>query len=326
MQPTLVLTAPHPGIISINGHFAGELSEAQPLIRPVSARGAIYLDYHPLDNSCRPLARRLVFSGGTILPESAEIAENMNIIIWPGNVSEVELAPDPWDISMQSFSRGGYNFILEGGAEPKLRCEGHFLSSLPEAAEPPEYHDFRNGAALLGACRDGMYLLTADRDFRISTGFLRAKSIEIGPDERIRALVPAGDPSGHATREIWQLSPAGLMLVSSEPTWLEGVPKYPQNAEETAISAIEAARCGRMEEAENYLAPNLRSRHPLEKIIESCDLCVELKYRMDSRPGVGLLRLEGGNFARVSALYFHTTASDDPRFPYQISAFESMEK
>ena len=37
MQPTLVLSAPHPGILYINGRFAGEVSHQNPLFRPVSA-------------------------------------------------------------------------------------------------------------------------------------------------------------------------------------------------------------------------------------------------------------------------------------------------
>lgn len=320
MQPMLALTAPNPGIIHINGQFAGEVSEEAPLIRPVCSRGAVYLDYRPLDNSCRPLARKLVFSMGEILTESAEAAQNLNIILWPGGVSEVELAPDPWDISHYSFSRKGRSFILEGGAEPKLYCEGKALASLPEGAQTPEIYDLRGGAAFIGSCRDGMYLLTTDPDFRTQSGFLRAREIKIETDGSICALTPAGGAPGRALRESWQLTPSGIMLVSSDFVWENGVPRWPQTAEECVIAAVEGMRAGMAEEAENYLTPGLREQHPLEDIADSCDLCVRIKYMPpNSRPAVGLLRLEGERIARVQPLFFRAVSSGEKR--WQIDEF-----
>ena len=93
MQPTLVVSATHPGILYINGHFDGETCLDAPLIRPVGSRGALYLEYRPLSSIHLPMARKLVFSGGIPLPESVEEAENLNVILWPGNVSEVEISP-----------------------------------------------------------------------------------------------------------------------------------------------------------------------------------------------------------------------------------------
>ena len=322
MQPTLVLTAPNPGIVYINGHFAGEISKNQPLIRPVAARGALYLDFRPLEDSCRPLARKLVFSGGEVLPESAEEAGNLNIILWPGAVTELEIAPEPWDVPQRHFAHSGMNFLLESGAKPKIYCEGRLLGSVPEGAEIPTFHAAGGAAALLGRCRDGMFLITADREFRSQTGFLQAQEIEIAPTGEIRALLPAGDPSGHAIREIWQLSAAGLRLLSSEPTWLEGVPKYPQNIEETAISAVESARSGMIEYAENYLTPRLRARHPLEEIVDRCDLCVLLKYTPPNpQPAVGFLHFITENYARVELVSVRAVASDNGKIPWLIDDF-----
>lgn len=323
MQPTLVLAAPNPGIVYLNGQFAGELGPQQPLLRPAAPRGALYIDYRPLNDLCRPLARRLVFSGGEILAESAESADKLNIILWPEGVSEVEIAPDPWQLPRSSFRHGGFLFELEGGAQPRLLCDGRLLGSLPEGAQPPAVHSLPGGEALLGSCAGGMYLLTADRDFRSQTGFLRAQRIEIDPDGSIRALLPAPDPVGHAVRESWQLSEAGLRLLSSQPSFLEGVPQWPQSAEGAAIAAVEAARAGRMEEAENYLAPRLRQQHPLEAIVALCDLCVAMKYAPPhSRPAVGLLRLQSDSFARVRPLFFRASPSGQRQGPWQIDELE----
>ena len=87
MQPMLAVTAPHPGLIYINGRFSGEVSREQPLLRPVCATGALYLDYRPLTNACRAMARRIVFSGGAPMMESIEAAEDLSSVIWPGNVT-----------------------------------------------------------------------------------------------------------------------------------------------------------------------------------------------------------------------------------------------
>lgn len=323
MQPTLVLAAPNPGIVYLNGQFAGELGPQQPLLRPAAPRGALYIDYRPLNDLCRPLARRLVFSGGTILAESAENADKLNIILWPGGVSEVELAPDPWELPRSVFAHAGRSFELLGGAEPKLLCNGRLLGKLPEGAEIPSVRELTGGIALLGSCTGGMYLLTADRELRAQTGFLRAQQIEFDPDGGVRALLPALDPVGHAVRESWQLSEAGLRLLSSQPSFSEGVPKWPQTAEDTVIAAIESARTGRVEEAENYLAPRLREQRPLEAILALCDLCVKIKYAPPhSRPAVGLLRLQSDSFARVCPLYFRASPSAGRQGAWQIDEME----
>ena len=97
MQPTLVLSAPHAGILTINGRFAGEISSDYPLLRPVGSQGAVYLDYRPLSGACRSMARKLVFSGGEPMQESVEAAEDLNVIIWPGGTVEIEFTPQARD-------------------------------------------------------------------------------------------------------------------------------------------------------------------------------------------------------------------------------------
>jgi len=116
MQPTLVLSASHPGLLYLNGLFAGEISAEAPLIRPVGSRGAVYLDYRPLTNTRQAVVRKLVFSGGAPMAESVEEAENLNIILWPGAVVEVELSPEPLGSTAQHFHLGGHSFTLDGAS------------------------------------------------------------------------------------------------------------------------------------------------------------------------------------------------------------------
>lgn len=322
MQPTLALSASHPGILYLNGRFAGEISPEMPLIRPIAARGAVYLDYRPLSGAYRSMTRKLVFSGGTPLPDSVEEAENLNIILWPGGVTEIEFAPESAHTAPRHFRLAGHDFVLDGETS-SLECDGHRICILPEGSEIPELHLLPSGAVLTGGCTGGKYLLSMDTAFQKQTGFLHAVQLNMEGDGRIHAISSPSDLVGHAVLENWRLTPEGLMLLSSEPAWLNGAPRWPQTPEETVKAAVEAALAGLDSEAELYLSPALRSRIPLAGLREKCDLCVEMKYVPPSaRPCVGLLKLEGTHMGRVSPLYFRTSPSGGPQGPYQIESLE----
>lgn len=322
MQPILVLSAPHPGILYINGGFAGEISHQSPLFRPVSAQGALYLDYRPITNACMPMARRLVFSGGEPMVASADDAEDMNIVVWPGGVTEIEFEPRSYPAPVQRFQLAGHDLAFEAEGL-RLSCDGHALCTLPEGAQLPEFRRLKNGCALIGSCSGGKYLLTTDESLKRQTGLLRAGQLDIEADERIRAVNAASDLVGHATLETWRLAPEGLMLVSSEAAWAHGAPRWPATSEDTARAAVEAALEGLISEAENYLSPALRMQDPLHGIGETCDLCVKMRYAPpDARPCVGLLRLEGEHMARVRPLYYRAVPFGGPQGPWQIEAFE----
>ena len=318
MQPTLILRAPHPGILYINGRFAGELGPEDALIRPVNPRGAVYLDYRPLGPACHGMARKLVFSGGEPMARSAEEAEGIDVVLWPVGAVEIELTPEPrWGEALR-FRAAGHALTLE--PDGRLLCEGRELARLPPGARQPEYRALQGGAALIGLCEGGSYLLTADAELRAQTGLLRAKRIDIDPDGGIRALAAREDLAGHATLERWRLLPEGLKLVSAESAWADGAPRRPHSAAEAVIAAVEAALAGLDEEAEGYLGPELRERAPLAGIRERCDLCVEMRYAApDARPCVGLLKLEAGNLARVRPLYYRVAQTGES---YRIEELE----
>ncbi len=321
MQPTLVLSAAHPGILYINGRFAGELSPTLPLFRPTAPQGALYLEFKPLNNRCEALARRLVFSSGTPMQASVEEAENLNVVLWPGNVTEIEFAPPEHTEPTRSIQLGGRSFLLEPGG--RLLCDGRDLGVLPEGASLPELASVPHGAALTGNCAEGRYLLTCDENFERRTGFLHARQLDVEPDGRVRAIAAPGDLVGHATLENWRLTSEGLSLISSEPAWAQGAPRWPGTPEETVRCAVEAALEGLEAEAEGYLSPALRSRNPLQGIRERCDLCVEMKYAPpEGRSCVGLFSMLGVNLAQVHPLCYRTSPSGGPQGPYLIEALE----
>ena len=321
MQPTLILRAPQPGLIYISGRFAGEVGPDEILIRPVQPRGAVYLEYHPLSDACASMARKLVFSGGEPLPASVEDAEGVDIVLWPGGEVEVELTSQIFPSEARRFQAAGRGFSLESGG--RLRCEGRPLAALPPDAEIPEYRSLPGGAAFTGRCEGGSYLLTADPELRMQTGLLRAQRIDIGADGLIRAVSGRADLVGHATLEIWRLTPEGLALVSSEAAWADGAPRWPKTAAETARAAVEAALAGLDNEVEGYLSDALRERAPLSGIRERCDLYVEMRYAPpDPRPCVGLLTLLGKNLARVRPLYYRASPTGSLQGPYRIEELE----
>lgn len=320
MQPTLVLTAPHPGILYINGSFAGEIGSDAALMRPVAGRGPVYLDYRPLSCACGGMARRLVFSGGAPIAESADSAGNMEIVIWPGGVVEIELLPPEQATPPRSISMAGHSFLLDGN---ELRCDGRMIGRLPEGASLPECSILPEGAVLSGSFPGGRYLLACDAGFTRQTGFLQAQQLEIEPDGRIRAIAASGDLVGHARLENWRLSHDGLMLISSENVWAHGAPHWPQTPAETARAAMEALLAGLDAEAEGYLSPSLRSYSGMHTLKELGDLCVEMKYTPpDPRPCVGMLQLEGEHLARVRPLYYRASAAGGPQGPWQIEDFQ----
>lgn len=71
------------GVAYLNGHFAGELDGERPLFRPVAPQGPVYLEYRPLGGALRDMARKLVFSSGAPMAESAAAAEDLRVVAWP---------------------------------------------------------------------------------------------------------------------------------------------------------------------------------------------------------------------------------------------------
>ena len=322
MQPNLVITAPESGMIYINGHFAGECSEKQPLMRPVNPTGAVYIEYRPLTSRFLSMARRIVFSGGFPMAESAEDAEDVRIVCWPGFITEMELLPsERTSPAPLMFEAGGKNYVID--TKRRLVLGGRVLAQLPEDAEIPRWRQMGNGAAMLGSCAGGMYLVTVDSLTGAGSGFLQAKRIEIEDDGRIRAIIDRKDTVGHGTLENWRLEAEGLRMVSSESIWINGAPKWPVTALETVCAAMEAELAGLHAEAEGYLSPALRANSPLKELAERCDLCTEMEYALpEGRPCAALIHLEGGAMARAEALYYRVSPSGGMQGAYQIEGLE----
>ena len=317
MQPTIICTAPVPGMIFLNGRFAGEAAGERPLFAPVAPSGALYLEYRPLSGGGGGMARRMVFAGGAPLAESLEEAEGLACISWPGGALEVEFtAPKA---SVERFLLDGLPCSLRRGEAATLTLNGVDVD-LPRGAALPELLRLPGAAALMGAIEGGgQYLAALTPDLSAQTGLLIADGIEPSDGGLFNAVVSLGDTVGHGRLEQWLTDGSGLTLVSSENTWAQGAPHWPDTAEATMIAAVEAALAGLPAEAEGYLSPALAAGKPLSAIGEACQLCVPMRYGPpDARPCVGLLKAVNAHLATVRPLYYRAAPSGGRQGPWQI--------
>ena len=163
MQPTIICTAEAPGMIYINGRFAGEASRQRPLFAPVSPVGAVYLEYRPLSGGDGALARKVVLSGGAPLADSLSHADGLCCVAWPGGALEVEFTVQPR--SLEHFQIEGQPCAIERGAATRLMMNG-FDVPLPDGALPPRLIRGGGAAVLLGDVEGGGQYLAALPDER----------------------------------------------------------------------------------------------------------------------------------------------------------------
>lgn len=320
MQPTLVITAPVPGMVYVNGRFSGEASSELPLFAPVPPFGAVYLEYHPLEPGYLPIARKIVLSSGSPLPDI--LAEDVFAIRWPGRITEIELSvPELSTPAVESFVLDGISFRIIRGDRGSIDI-GPLSCAFPADARSPQLHRLPGCIAIAVESGQERCLLTLSADLSRQTGFIKADRIDVGPGGAITAITAKGDFAGHAVLEKWQADTAGLRLISSEPTWLDGVPRVPSTPEETAIAAIQAALHVSPDEAAQYLSPALLALHPLDSVGDLGSACLPMKYSMpDGRLCVGLMQVETGSCASVIPVYYRAQRAGD-RFLLTELAFE----
>ena len=323
MQPTIICTAEAPGMIYINGRFAGEASRQRPLFAPVSPVGAVYLEYRPLSGGDGALARKVVLSGGAPLADSLQDADGLACVAWPGGALEVEFSHRPR--SREHFTIDGQPCAIERGESTALLMNG-FGIPLPDGALPPRLIRGGGAAVLLGDVEGaGQYLAALPDDLSRLNGVAVADRFEPAGDGLFSAFAALGDSVGHGRLEQWLADASGLRPVSSEVVWADGAPHWPQTAEGAMIAAVEAMLAGLPAEAKGYLSPALDASHPLDAIANICDLCVPMKYGIpDPRPCVGLLKAVNEHLATVRPLYYRAEPSGGRQGPWEITAIESL--
>lgn len=301
MQPTLSITAPAPGMIYLNGRFAGEASDQSPLLIPVHPFGAVYLEYHPLEPGYAQFSRKIVMSGGVPMKDS--LPEDLFILQWPCGISEIELSPEEIiPETVETFSLDGIPCRILRGRQSRLEVDV-LTCPFPRTGTLPEMR--RTGAfvTLTGAADKKRYILTFSGDLSRQTGFLMADRLEFDDGSTLRATLFQNDIAGHASQERWHLTEAGPRLLEAKPVWEDGAPRAPASAEETALACIEAALLSRFDEAEEFLSPALRGTSILQEITADCSGCLPMKYASDSGT-IALAQTQSGSFARIRELAY----------------------
>ena len=308
MLSTLSITAPAPGMIYVNGRFAGEVSDAAPLLMPTLDTGALYLQYHPLEEGWLPTARRITLSHG----RPAALPADVFAIVWPSNLLEMELSPPRLPAeTTQTANLDGLEVRLLRGWQTCLEI-GSLRCPLPDRAGLPQLLRATHCLALTGQDGDGQYLLTLTADAARQTGMLAADRLEWESGEIVRTTTFQRDVAGHATTERWLADASGLQLLSSEAAWEDGAPRLPATPEETARAAVEAALLGLHDEAERYLSPALRVRISMKSLTDAYQACLSMKPSLsDGLPCVGLLRMERENLGVIHPLQYQAERSEN---------------
>lgn len=321
MQPILSITAPVAGMVCVNGRFAGEASAQEPLLLPVSAWGALYIEFQPLEEGWQGFARRLTISDGRIVAQG--LARDVYVVEWPGAVSEVELAPPRAQMAerRQLCLEQGIAYALLEGAQTQLEL-GALRVPLPDGAGLPKLRVRDEQLLFLGETADGgEYLAAVSADGKRVGGVLSAAHIEL-EEAVVHAVFRQEDLVGHARLEVWRLEES-LALESVEPAWADGAPHWPESAENTVLAALQAAFLGLDGEAEGYLAPKFAGSGLIRARMRGFNGCTALKYALpDARNAVGLLRAEAPNFARVTPLYYRASPMGGPQGAWRIESLE----
>ena len=318
MQPTIICTSPVPGMLSINGRFAGEIGPERPLCAPVSPTGAVYLEYRPLSGGAAPLARRCVFSGGELLPESVAEAEGLCCVAWPGGAAEIEFDPVREETVFALLE--GLPCQLVRGASARLILDGAALP-LPRGAGMPRISRMNGAPLLLGETdAGGQYAAVLSADLRTETALIEARRIDLSGGA-LNALVPLDDSVGHGRLEQWALGAGEARLASWEPVWIDGAPRWPRTAEGAMIAAVEAALAGLPSESDGYLSPALAAEAPLRDIASACDLCAPMKYAAPGGdPCAALLKAANDHLAFARPLYYRAANAGGLQSPWRIDA------
>ena len=322
--PMLAITAPVPGMLCVNGRFAGEIAPEHPFITPVNPSGAVYCTLFPLVPGRLAVTRRLDFSEGDFLPESVG-EDGLSAVIWPGGVIEAELEPMrvPAGVcSGYADARGDY--ILQRGCGAFLRFPSGRILPLPETAGEPQLLTEGETVCVLGDRADGgMFLAAADAEGR-TLGMLNADRIEHEDGGAFFASVFSGDTVGHARLEHWTLRADGLVMASWQPAWADGAPHWPGSPQETALAAMEALTADLESEAEGYLAPGMPIAG-LREIAGRCDAFSLMKYPpADGSACIAMISVLGKNCARAVPLYFRARPERGVQSKWRIEAFSEQ--
>ncbi|MDL2206604.1 hypothetical protein LJC33_06830 [Eubacteriales bacterium OttesenSCG-928-N13] len=330
----LIIHSAVPGMVYINGRFAGEADEEGAVSLPVSARGTLYIELRPLVPGFLPLARRIALSGGAVVPASVEGMRGMSLVQWPGGVLEAELSPEQTSSNrdrITSREQDALTMRLVQGDQTQLeliRGEERASHPLPNDALPPELVYLPDGGLqLMGRTQqDDAYLLALGDSLADARLMVQGRQVERAEDGSVRALMDMQDSVGHA--RLMQWTRAGDHYLPSDPEmmWANGSPNWPTTPEETALAALEATLLGLADEVNGYFVPGaISSADAALADAAQSDGCVPLKYALPGgQNAVGLVRLLTDNCAQVSAIAYQAQPMGGSQGMWRLSQMQPI--
>ncbi len=331
MQPMLIIRSAVPGMVFVNGRFAGEAGEDSAVSMPVSARGMLYIELRPLQGGYLPLARRFAMANGRPVGTSIEGQPGLSALSWPGGVLEIELAPERARATppkVLSGAQGDLTLRLIDGDTTQLELTRNgqaAVHSLPDGAQPPEARALPDGTlALTGDADAGRYLLLLGPDLSDALLSVTGREVELTDSQSVRALVDMGDTVGHARLMHWSRAGGRFVPGETESLWAQGAPVWPDDPEATALAALEASLLGLRDESHAYFTPGFRAQDNRALAeARAADGCTRLRYPLpDGRQAVGLVSLSGDNCAHVTPVAYHALPMGGTQGAWRLDSME----
>lgn len=317
MPPTLVLIVSVPGMVYLNGRFAGEATPDRPLTLPVAPYGGLYIEFRPLVARFECQAFKAVLSGGQLMADSLANSAGIFALQWPGPVMEIEISAFKPEIHLLTLEN--HPCLMVRSDKTRLFLNNLTLT-LPDGAEIPRIIHLDNIPMLMGNISNGgQYLMTFDRNFTHPTDTLIADQIDFSDALTLQALHLRRDRLNHGQMDTLKITPSGLEMLVSESFWPSGAPLCPKGPDDILLAGFEALLGCYDSEIESLFAPELFNRLPRSSIESYFDLCLPIRYMpADPRPCIGLMKLENAVCGRVFPLHGHLHATGNPKLPFQI--------
>lgn len=322
MQPILLIESGTPGLLYVNGQFCGELTEPQPF--PSWPDGRALIEYRPLGRCAPPMACALSLKDGLLQPHGQE---GVFCVQWPDGVAQVELRPQRLEGAANQADIGCGLSLLSREGSAAIAREGDVLQPLPPGARDVSVKPGdAGGAVVTGRCAAGMFVCVVPPPGgnigESASGFLLARTVKWECADLVQAVSGGDDAVGHGMLSEYRVDAQGLHLLSAQPVWADGAPRWPQSAQETLRAYLEARHAGLDAEAKGYLSsPGVGGELP------PFDVVLPLRYPLCRPPAgyplaMGVMRVQEAGLACVTAVCARARESHGRQGIYCLDALQ----
>ena len=307
MLPMLTVSG-GPGLVYLNGRFCGETGAAA---MPLASDGVQYLELRPFDPKSPGAVLRLSLEDGKLIDG---VTGDVYAVQWPEGWIALELhgenpglQAEPRLLATLDMPGGRYLLVNEEGccSFGRNADEAVFLPVEEVVSGFARPHFFPGLCVIEGKARDGGYIaILKANDEPELVSFVIGENANLDAQGILRATESVGDLVGHALVTVYAPDARGnYALLSREPTWLSGEPRWPLTELDTKKAFLDALRIGAWAEAAGYLVRS-GDLEEFERIIGEFDTVTSLPPGSSEGADWGVLRMDGPNFASVRRIGF----------------------